>query len=224
MGAVPTPGVTHAGSILERCFFTLIAAEFLLITFVSFVPNSLAIIEGTKANPPLLIHGHAALMYSWLIAFLAQAYFVSSGRLKLHVEAGKLFFVLGIGVAISSVYFSLFWPGDGFGKIKIPMAVERIGLFSLFLYMAFVSRGKNSESHKRYIMLATLIPLDAALNRMPWLPTFGLVWATPIWVILLLSQLVVYDVVRLGTIHKATAIGGGLISAYWLGMIFLMKF
>ena len=79
----------HENSILERWFFTFIAA----------------------------------LMYSWLLAFQFQDYFASAGDLKLHVASGKFFFVLEVCIAVSSAYFSLFWPGEGFGRNSIVWGV-----------------------------------------------------------------------------------------------------
>ena len=213
-GAVPADSKKQ----FERWFFTFVAAEFLLIVIVGFAPNSLAIIHGTKANPPLIVHTHAALMFSWMFAFLAQACLISAGKVSQHIQAGRVLFWVGLLVALSFVYLSLFRPGDGFGRIQIPMAAERIGLFSLFLTLAFFNRSRDSESHKRFIMLAALVPVDAGLNRMPWLPTFGIGWGTPIWMLILLGQLFAFDWYRLGRLHKATVFGGVLVAMFWIGM------
>ena len=216
------PVATGGG--VERWFFTAIAAEFLVIVVLGFAPTSVDIITGEMTVSSPIVHLHAALMLSWMLAFLTQAYLIAAGRLQQHIRVGRIMFTIGLMIAASFVYFSLFWPGEGFGRINTPMAAERVGLFSLFLLLAFANRRTDSESHKRYILLATLVPLDAALNRMPWLPAFGLDWATPVWVLLILGQLVAFDWYRFGRVHSATLIGGGMVSVFWLGMILWLIF
>jgi len=163
-------GRAGTGSSLNRWFFSFIAAEFLLISIVGFAPNSIAIITGAKTNPAPIIHVHAALMFGWMIGFLAQAYFISVGNVRQHIRAGRFLFAVGLTMLLTFIYFSFFWEGEGFGRIQIPMTIERLGLFGLFLGLAFYNRTRSGESHKRFILLATLF-------------------------------------------------GGGLVAAYWLGMI-----
>ncbi len=209
---------------LGRWFFTFIAAEFLIVSMIGFAPNSIAILTGAKANPPPIIHVHAALMFGWMVGFLAQAYLISVGKVRQHIQAGRILFGIGLTVLLTLIYFSLFWPGEGFGRINTAMTIDRVGFFSLFLFLAFFNRRRDSESHKRYILLATLVPLDAGLNRIAWLPSFGLAWATPPWMLLALSQLFLFDWLRLRRIHNATLFGGGLIAVFWLGMIVWLVF
>ena len=209
---------------LERWFFTFIAAEFLVVSMIGFAPNSIAILTGDKTNPPPIIHVHAALMFGWMLGFLAQAYLISVGRVRLHIQAGRILFSIGVIILLTFLYFSLFWPGEGFGRINTAMTVDRVGFFSLFLFLAFFYRKRDAQSHKRFILLATLVPLDAGLNRIAWLPSFGLPWATPPWMLIALSQLFLFDWLRMNRIHQATWFGGGLIAVFWLGMILWQVF
>lgn len=87
--------------------------------------------------------------------------------------------------------------------------VRRIVLFSIFYIWAMVSRKNEPQTHKRMLFLATLVLLDAALLRMPWLPNFGTdnVAITHAYQLLLLVPFLVRDFARFGRIHKANLIG-----------------
>jgi hypothetical protein len=82
----------------------------------------------------------------------------------------------------------------------------RIGiLFPLFLAIGLTARGGNAGLHKRMMFLATAMPLPAAIDRMTWLPTTlpGSPVATDLYILLAVSPLFVWDVVRNRRVHEA---------------------
>jgi len=199
----------------DRWFFAGVAGFFLLVAIVGFAPNSVAILSGTKENPALVVHVHAAAMFSWLVLFLAQASLIGVGNRQLHSQLGRALFVLGPIIVALMIYLAVSrFPGGERGAIIAAVQTERVILFSSFLIGAAISRGTNDDAHKRFILLATIIPLDAAFNRITWLPG-----ATPIWMIALLLPIVTYDLIRLGKLHIVTAVGGGTILLFWIGIL-----
>ena len=208
---------------LERWFFSVIAGALLLIAIVGFAPNSIAIINGSKTNPEFAVHIHAAAMLSWMLLFFIQANLIRKGNKKLHTNVGRALFLLGPIIVLLMVYLAITrFPGGERGPLIAAIQIERILLFSSFLTLGALNRKSDPSMHKRLLLLATIIPLDAALNRMPWLPSFGLGWSTPIWMPVLVLPLCVFDILKLGRIHKATAIGGGLIILFWVAIIGLL--
>jgi hypothetical protein len=86
----------------------------------------------------------------------------------------------------------------------------RVGiLFPTFVIWALLLRKSDLATHKRLLILATLMPLSAAIDRIGWLPIarpfspdlYMLLWALP---------LLAYDVLRHGRIPRAYLI--------WLGL------
>jgi len=85
----------------------------------------------------------------------------------------------------------------------------RIGiLFPLFLAIALIARAGNAGLHKRMMFLATALPLPAAIDRMVWLPTTlpGSMVAADFYVLVAVSPLFVWDVVRNKRVHEAYSI------------------
>jgi hypothetical protein len=206
-------------SSLERWFYASMALLFASAAIIGFTPNSIAILAGTKQNPPLLIHIHAVAMSSWLLLLSIQAVLVASGNLRFHKRVGMVSLVLApiIVVIMISVAFPLFQHDEhtyGRGLIQI----KRITLFSIFYVWAFVSRKRDPEAHKRLMFLATLVVLDAAFNRMRWfLPNFGFSNSLAVlhtYELLLLVPLFAYDLAKRGSIHWVYLIGTTMIIAF----------
>lgn len=82
----------------------------------------------------------------------------------------------------------------------------RIGvLFPLFMGLALAARGRNAGIHKRMIFLATAMPLPAAIDRMTWLPNTlpASAVGTDLYILLAVSPLFVWDIVRNRRVHDA---------------------
>jgi hypothetical protein len=208
-----------AESQLDRWFYATMAIVFASAAIIGFTPNSLAILDGTKETPPLLVHLHAVAMSSWLLLLSTQATLVASGNLRFHKRLGMVSLVLApIIVAIMIMLaFPLFQGGEhtyGVGVIQI----KRVTLFSSFFLLAIFARNHDSESHKRLMFLATLVVMDAAVNRMRWfLPDFGLtnrMALTRAYELVLLVPLLTYDWMKTGQIHRVYLIGVPIIVAF----------
>lgn len=219
---------TVAGSsLLERYFFALMAWLFLAAAVVGFGPNSLAILAGTKVNPPLLIHVHAAAMASWLVLLCTQASLVALNRMRLHRQLGMaILFLAPAVVAIMCVIAITGFPGldAPHGEAFAVLQTKRIGLFTLLCTWAFIARRSDPQAHKRLILLATYVVLDAAFFRMDFLPTLGFesnfergLAAQPV----LLLPLVAFDLVKLGRLHFSTIVGISLIIPFTVAALVL---
>jgi surface polysaccharide O-acyltransferase-like enzyme len=87
--------------------------------------------------------------------------------------------------------------------------IRIIVLFPSLIFWALVMRRKDPETHKRLMILATLLPLPAAIDRMTWMPAtipdnpasihfYSLLWLLPV---------LIYEIARRGRIHRAYVIG-----------------
>ncbi|QIK79383.1 hypothetical protein G7077_11185 [Sphingomonas piscis] len=82
----------------------------------------------------------------------------------------------------------------------------RVGiLFTLFMTIGLRARGGNAGLHKRMMILGTAIALPPAFARMTWLPTTmpGSPLAQDLYVLLAVSPMFAWDVIRNRSVHRA---------------------
>lgn len=103
---------------------------------------------------------------------------------------------------------------DSFLYDILPRQLAVMALFALFFVWGVLVR-RRASSHKRLLALATLVLLQAAVDRMNWLPEFGLpnFWPYAIRLDVLLIPLFVFDVASIKRIHPITLIGAVAILA-----------
>ena len=228
-------GVNTSSNVLwsaaDRWIYVFMAGMFVVVALVGFIPNSIGLLENVSAGrrPPLppMLHVHAVLMGSWLLLLLAQTTLVATGNQSHHQKLGLLsmflvpalvFAMYGVVNAIWSQLASIpagIMPAEELSAIKgiltdILLVQIRIGiLFPALIAWALFVRRKDPETHKRLMILATLLPMPAAIDRMSWLPATIPDSPTSIhlYPLLLLVPALIYDVVRRGRVHRAYVIG-----------------
>ena len=170
-------------------FFLYLSFAFLAIALAGFSTTFFVpLARGTFDAPPV-VYIHGALLFGWLVFFIAQATLVQAGSLRFHRRAGWVGLVLSIGIVVSGLLFGLFatrrdlaatgetWPHGAFVNIIIEML-----LFGALVGSAIALR-RDPESHKRLLVLATISALGPAWFRfrhfMPFVPnplvTFSLI-------------------------------------------------
>jgi hypothetical protein len=95
-------------------------------------------------------------------------------------------------------------------------------LFGLFFAWAVAVRKSAPQTHKRMMVLATFVVIDAAIARVPWLPGAFLrdggidrgfltgYDLTHLYQLLLLAPALIHDFVRFRAVHWAYVLGLGL--------------
>lgn len=218
----------------DRLIYVFMAVLFILTAVVGFAPTSSALIaavaSGERPAPPLYLHFHAVSMSAWLALLLMQTGLVATGRSALHRRLGMASVVVAPAVAISMTLMTVL---PALAVIRLtPTQVAAFGidvdalwgfrvtqlraivLFALFAGWAFVVRRTDSETHKRLMIVATVVPLNAALSRMigishllPGATLFQSHLVPDFYQVLLLTPALAYDVIRLGRVHRAYVIG-----------------
>ncbi len=201
------------GGSFDRLFYPGMAWLFVVVAVVGFGPRSTAILGGAMANPPLIVHMHAAVMASWVLLLAAQASLSVAGRIDLHRKLGLAALALApaVLVMLAAVTVARQTAAAGTPAHEIVnnilfLQIRSILLFPLFFIWAMATRASDPQTHKRMILLATLMLLDAAIARMSWLPfnAFPTSYlAVHVYLVLLLVPAMVYDLVRLGRVHRA---------------------
>lgn len=214
---------------IDRWIYVFTAASFIVITLAGFIPDSLMKMDMVKAGmrppfPPAL-HVHAVLMGSFLLLLLAQTWLMATGRKAMHMRFG----VAGVAVAVALVlagavlaptmYYQT-WnalqsaPPAARDQLQQILSIKenilllqlRIGiLFPLFLALGISARAGDPGLHKRMVILATAVPIEAAIARMTWLPTTmpGSPLSMELFGLLIIAPMFAWDVIRNRSVHRA---------------------
>ncbi len=205
----------------SRHFHAGMALLFVAVAIVGFAPRSLAIVGGTMPNPPLVVHLHAAVMASWTLLLALQASLSLAGRMDLHRRTGLASLVLGPAVLLVLIAVTIVRQNDAAGTPAAAIVnnilflqIRSILLFPTFFIWALATRHSDPQTHKRMMLMATLMLLDAAIARMTWLP-FNVFpngyLAVHLYLLLLLVPALLYDLMTLGRIHRAWVAGLALV-------------
>jgi hypothetical protein len=165
--------------------------------------------------PNLLVHMHGAVFSAWILLLMVQTSLVAGGRVALHRRLGLagfalaiLVFVLGLMTATDSLarHASLGARGAAVRAFyAIPLTDMLV--FATLVYFAFRERSRPAL-HKRLILLATIMILDAAFVRWPVPATWWDIQAAQGCCGALVLALAGYDLWSTGRIHRATACAG----------------
>jgi hypothetical protein len=196
-----------------RFYFVGLALFTVAIAAIVFVPGLLKFFAGTFAVAWVL-NVHGVLMGAWLALFLAQAVFAATGRMRLHEMFGNFGIWLGPLVWASMVFVELR------RKVVYPLAPDLSSdydfdlpgiyvwsMFLLYFVVAIRLRRQRPDWHKRFMVFAALVALQAAEMRIAWLPRFAPdYWTDVIYLdVFLLLPLLAYDFVTGRRLHPATA-------------------
>lgn len=194
-----------------RYFFAALSVLFVGIAIAVFVPTYLDVASG-KLQIAGVVHVHAVLMSSWLALFIAQAVLASSGRIALHRRVGSFGIALGFLVWASMVFVEVRKLVVG----ELPSSPEDLdwellpGMYCYTMFLLFfvgaVWFRHQPAWHKRLMLFATMIALQAVEQRMGWLPHAEVgYWTDFLYIdILLLVPLFAYDWVTAKRVHTAT--------------------
>lgn len=224
-------GTKASGVGFERHFHAGMAWLFVIVAITGFAPRSVAIVTGKMAVPPLVVHLHAAVMASWVVLLAIQATLSLRGRMDLHRKWGLASLVVAPLVLTMLIAVTVVRQNDAAGTPGGPIAnnilflqIRSILMFPTFFIWGLLTRRTDPQTHKRMMLLATLMLLDAAIARMGWLPynefprSYGAVHA---YLLLLLVPALLYDLFRLGRIHRAWVWGLALILTWVIATEFV---
>jgi hypothetical protein len=223
---------TSITGLIDRWIYVLMAGLLIVTALVGFIPDSLdkigAVEMGRRAPFPPVLHVHAALMGLWLILLFAQTWLVATGRPASHRKLGIVSLALmpaivATGFVLIPTMRQQLWQAAQAAPPAIAAQLQevlattanilllqiRVGiLFPLFTGLALLARRRDPGTHKRLMILAAVLPLPAAIDRMSWLPStlpesplsidlYMLLWAAPMFL---------WDLYRSGRVHRAYVI------------------
>jgi len=197
-----------------RYFFVIMACVFPVLAVLGFTPSYIAVNSG-GAKLHWFAHVHGAIMSSWLLIFLVQTVLAAKGNLRFHRQLGL--FSVGLGAIVwlcmitASVRARLayYFPVEDDVWDILLVELYASSLFALFLTWGILVR-KNAAAHQRLRLLATIIIMTAAVDRIRFLPGVSSMFRF-VYLDILLIPLFIYDIVTIKRIHKITLIGAACI-------------
>jgi hypothetical protein len=158
-------------------------------------------------------------VHAWIVLFFVQASLVARGRTDLHLRVGPCGVALAAAMVLLGTLGALIAARRPTGFIDVPVPplqflaipMADMLLFAIFVTLA-VARRRIPQSHKRWMLLATINLLTAAIARWPGildqgpLVSFGL---TDLFVV----ALALWDLRGRGGLHPVTLWGGPLVIA-----------
>lgn len=211
--------ITNDRRISERRFYTGMAIAVLMTVLLgfgrSFFLRPLFPDHPAPSEPIFLVHGMVFTL--WILLFVAQVSLVSLGNLRLHRRLGLLSGALVVAILVLGVQGALTAGGRATGFVNIPvppLQFMAIPFFDMIMFGSFVSLAflyrNQAQNHKRWMLLATLNLITAAIARWPVVSALGPLayfGITDLFVV----ALAVWDFRSRGRLHPVTIWGGALL-------------
>ena len=146
----------------------------LALTLAAFIPEYRQFAHGTFPISAFL-QVHSAIMVAWVLAFVAQAWFIARGRVQLHRKFGQAAFVLAVVSWLSMITVEMHslavhpppaTPGTFDWMLPGPYVYLTI---PVLLAWGYRDR-RRPDWHKRFMIIALYLSLQAAIIRYMWLP------------------------------------------------------
>lgn len=218
-------------SFIDRWIFVFMACLLVVTVLVGFIPTSIQKVAdvqaGVRPAMPAVLHIHAVLMGSWMMLLLTQTVLMATGRSAFHKQLGMTGMVLAPSMVLTGIFLVPTMAGQAFamldaappdvlppelvattkGIISNVLAAQIVigVLFSIFVGWGLMARKTDTGLHKRLMVLASALPIGAAVDRMSWLPTSlpDSPLSPTCYTIALIMPMLVWDLFRHRRLHRA---------------------
>ncbi|MEO7306437.1 MAG: hypothetical protein ABIR78_05465 [Ferruginibacter sp.] len=191
-------------------FFLIIAIVALVVVLIGFAKTFIIPVATNSFSAPILIHIHGAFAFAWILLFLLQTSLIHFNKYKIHQTLGFLGLFISAGVMITMIPAGMYVAQrdlrQGFGETAYSSLLGVIisGIIFFCLVLAGILKRKVPQSHKRLMLLATIVVLWPAWFR--FRHYFPSVPKPEIWFALVLADSLIiiawiWDKFRNGKIH-----------------------
>ena len=203
----------------ERWFYISMSIAAVITVFAGFSRTYYLRPYFTTAPLMPLLHMHGLVFTSWLALFVIQTTLVAAHRTDIHRRLGILGGVIASLMILIGPTTAVIRASQGATPVPgiSPLSFLVVPLGDMFVFAILVGAGfyyrRRADVHKRLMLLATISILAAAIARLPFAimqagppAFFGL---TDVFVV----ACILYDLITLKRIHRATALAALLIVA-----------
>jgi hypothetical protein len=167
----------------DRLFYSTMAAAMALAVFAGFARTYyLPLFSGgptaTIAGLPFapVVHIHGALFTAWVVLFMVQTTLVAQRRIAVHRKLGIAGAMLAAAMVVSGTAIR-FREARLLGGRSLAASLSSfvLGISDILMFATFVAAAlalrRNKEAHKRLMLLAYVSILNAAIARIPGMPS-----------------------------------------------------
>jgi hypothetical protein len=203
----------------ERWFYVSMSIAAVITVFAGFAPTYYLRPYFNTAPLMPLLHLHGVVFTSWLVLFLIQTTLVAAHRTDIHRRLGILGGVIAALMLVIGTTTAVIRASQGATPVPgvSPLSFLVVPLGDMLVFAILVGAGfyyrRRADVHKRLMLLATVSILAAAIARLP----FAIMQAGPPaffgFTDVFILICVLYDLLTLKRVHRATALAGLLIIA-----------
>lgn len=195
----------------DSVFYTGMALVCAAAVITGFAPTYY--LKGAFGGRPLspLLHVHGLIFTSWIVLFVVQTTLVASHRTDIHRRLGLAGGIIAVLMVVVGFLAAVDSARRGFSPVGAPppLVFLAIPVFMVVVFAALVGAAlyyrRQSATHKRLMLLATISIITPAIARIPLFsggpPVFFGITD------LLIIACLVYDKVANGRVHRAFALG-----------------
>ena len=220
--AIASPSsVTRAA---ERRFYLGFSAALAMAVFLGFARTFFLRAwypDWAAANgaPESIFYVHGTLFAIWYLLLAVQASLITARRVAWHRRLGSGGAALAAAMLVLGILAALVAARRPSGFMNVPLPplqflvvpLAAIGLFGAFVTLA-VAKRRDTQAHKRYMLMASIVMLEAAVARWPFafmrgsppIPFFDM---PSLMTDLFLVPLFLWDIRSRGRLHPATLWG-----------------
>lgn len=205
---------TQASS--ERRFYLGMALAIFATVAVGFSPTFFLrpLFLEVPAPAETIFYVHGAAFTAWIVIFVAQASLITGARPDLHRKIGAYAAVLAAAMVVLGTVGALVAArrATGFTGVPVPpLQFLAVPIFDMLLFAPFVwlaiAQRRNPQSHKRWMLLATITLITAAIARWPGVLPLGPLAFFALTDLFLIA-LAVWDFRSRGRLNPVTLWGG----------------
>jgi hypothetical protein len=201
----------------ERRFYEFTALAMFGTVFLGFARSFFLrpLFPAWPSPPETIFYVHGAAFTAWLVLLVAQPVLVGIGRTDLHRSLGWIGAALAgamVALGTAGALVAARRPAGFFGVPIPPLQFLVVPFFDMVLFAPFVAlaiaRRRDTQSHKRLMLLATVNLLAAGIARWPFAMMSG---GPPVYFgleDLFIVALAAWDFRSRGRLHPATLWGG----------------
>lgn len=218
---------------LENRFFLAYTVALLSIVVIGFAPSLFLRVAFDPPPIPFYLHVHGAILTGWFVWLVVQAWLIRSGNTALHRKSGRFAAAYGLLVVIGGLMatFNAVSRDLGLGiTLDMDMAEVNPAMGAGMTYLVFISGviwanmaavltftillsaavifRDRPDYHKRLVLVATVSILGPALARISRLEILGGEQGPfiPLALLSLLAVILIYDLLTLRKVHRASAV------------------
>jgi hypothetical protein len=152
-------------------FFAIVAIIGLAAVLIGFAKTFIIPTAEGTFKAPIIIHIHGAFAFAWILLFLLQTFLIHYNKYSTHRTIGIFGLLIALGVTITLIFVGKYVVtrdlsqglGD-FSYSNLPGVITSAFIFFTLVLSGILTR-KNSPTHKRLMLLATIVVLWPAWFR-----------------------------------------------------------